>query len=152
MDRSLDIAEAVLYIIFGTTILFLVYFLIDIKSVFAKSRRQRYMLGHPEYKDLESSEGVIEVKKDKAVFKEIPTGKEYFSIPLEEITDVSTGYGAVNASNNMLRSISRLVDERHYLFIEVQKNERRHTLKFSSHRASPVNDEVRERILREKQG
>jgi hypothetical protein len=147
MDKSIDLGAIILYILFAGVVFFLVYALFDIKNIFGKARTLVYESGLPEHKELESSKGIIVVKDNDVAFKESEGDKVFFSVPLEQIGDVRTGYGRVDPSNNIMKSMSKLFDERSFLSINFREKGKGRTLRFSTHRTSPENDKIRKEIL-----
>lgn len=147
MSGAFDFGAVALYMVFGGTLVFLVLCLFDIQKMFSTVRTQVYLSGYPE---LDPSEGLLEVNKDKVCFKDVEAGEEIFSIPLSRIESVRTGHKEISSSNKVVNRIAGLLDERRYLFIELQDKDRRHKLEFSAHHASSVNEDIREKILQAK--
>lgn len=147
MDRSLDLGAIVLYLIFGGTLVFLVSFAFDVKRIYKNIRTQQYLSGYPESDKLKPADGVIEVRSEDIAFKNPDGEKEYFSIPLNRINNVSTKREKGDAPSSVLGGLSNILDERQYLFIEFNHDDKWHTVQFSTHKASNVNDEVMHKIL-----
>lgn len=151
MDKTFDIGAFVLGLIYGGVLLFLVYFLLfDVKRIFGNMRTQKYVSGYPEEKDLTPGEGLIEVGPERVTFKELVRGRPYFSIPLKEISNVSIGREEEKSSSNFAKKVMDLFDEVEYLSIDFHKGDKLHTVQFASHKASPVNAEVKKEILEAK--
>jgi hypothetical protein len=150
MNSSLDLGAFVLLVIYAAVLIFLIYLLFDIKNIYGRVKTQKYVFGPPEHEALTSSEGIIEVRGDEVAFRDLSGGRTYFSIPLERITSVSTDSEAEDSSNGIINRVSSLFNERNYLFIEFRENSKWHKLQFSAHKASSVNDEVKEEILEAK--
>ena len=134
MDSSVDLGAIILYILFAGVVFFLVYVLFDIKNIFGKVKTHVYESGYPEYKEVELSKGIIVVKDNDVAFKQSEGDKVFFSVPLEQIGDITTGYGRVDPSNNIMKSMSKLFDERSFLSINLREKGKGHTLRFSTHR------------------
>lgn len=146
MDSSLDWGAIILSIVFGGTIVFLVYFLFDIQNIFKNIKTQKYLRGYPSSEKLDPSDGIIEVRSQEVAFKEPVGEKEYFTIPLDRINNVLVRSEG-DASKGVLGGLSSIFAERQYLYIEFAHDEEWHTVQFSAHKASSVNDEVMNKIL-----
>ncbi|MFC1570360.1 hypothetical protein ACFL4E_01085 [Candidatus Omnitrophota bacterium] len=147
MNSSVDWGAIILSIIFGGTIVFLVYFLFDIQNIFKNIKTQKYLRGYPSSESLSPSDGIIEVRDKEVAFKEPAGEKEYFTIPIERINNVLVEREGEGSSRGVLGSLSSIFAERQYLYIEFNHDERWHTVQFSAHKASSVNDEVMNKIL-----
>ena len=147
MDQSLDLGAIALYFIYGGTLVFLVYLVFDIKKIYRNVRTQQYVSGYPALDKLKPAEGIIEVRSEDIAFKEPDSEKEYFSIPLNRIKNVSTKAETIDSSGGVLSGLSSMLDERQYLYVEFNHDNKWHTVQFSAHKASSVNDEVLRKIL-----
>ena len=93
------------------------------------------------------SEGLIEVSGERVDFKEPKGSKVYFSIPLDQIKDVSTGKKNSDYQENVLIKFLNMLSEDQYLFIKLYHQKSEHTLQFSAHKASSVNSDIKRKIL-----
>ena len=150
MFLFIDLGAAALYLIFLGVLYLLVSFIFDVQKTYKKTRTLRYLKGHPKFKDLENVEGVINLKNKRFAFVNPREKKILFSIPIGKINGVSTEEDAVEFSSKILNTCSKVLSEDSYLFVNVDEGGDRYTLKFSSHKLSPVSKEVKSEILKAK--
>jgi hypothetical protein len=137
-----DIGAAVLYVILASVMVFLVYLLFDVRSLYADVRSQKYENGHPRHEALRSARGVVKIEGADLIFKDPSEGSNYFSIPVNSIRRVSREALDARENSNVFRSLAGALDERDYLYIEYEEAGHWHKVRLSSHKASPVNDEI----------
>ncbi|RKY82995.1 hypothetical protein DRQ11_13685, partial [candidate division KSB1 bacterium] len=101
----------------------------------------KYEYGYPNFED--SKEGIIEIKDNKIIFKEFAEDEVFFSIPLVQITNVTTDYKFMDT---LTYWGIRLVD-RNYLFITFRQEAKEYTVLFSTHGDSFVNEKLKQEIL-----
>ncbi len=145
--RTFDLGAFILCAIYGGVLVFLISFLFNIKNIFGNSKVLRYLAGHPEYKDIELLEGIIEVRDERVDFKEPEGSKIYFSIPIDRIKDVSAGSENSGYQESIFNKFFNILSEDQLLCIKLRHENSEHTLQFSAHKASSVNDDIKKEIL-----
>lgn len=110
----------------------------------------KYDSGYPGFDD--SAEGVIVVENDKIIFKELSGSKAriFFSIPLGQITDVSTNSKLMTPFSYWFLGAYAILSERQYLTITFHQEGKYYIIWFSTHSKSIINRKLKEEILQAK--
>lgn len=145
MNSSIEIGDIALYVISGFIALFFIYCIIYRRKIFGETGTVKYEYGYPDFEG--SKEGIIEIKDNKIIFKEFVGDKVFFSIPLVQITNVTTDYKFMGSLTYWRIGSYGLFGERNYLFITFRQEGKEYTVVFSTHRHSFVNEKLKQEIL-----
>ena len=121
-----------------------IFLIINRRRCLPKSGTIKYLSGYPIF--YEPKNGVVEIKGDNVIFKDFLGDEVFFSIPLRQITQVTTRQGQMSALAYLSLGPFAGLSSHNYLIITFKHDGKEYSVEFYAHRESFINRKLKKEI------